>query len=179
MAKFSIGEDDDDTPLANKRPRFAEPASQSQPRSQRFVPAQPLVVAEEDEDEELIAIEDVESDSQGSKEEEDDDEDEVEAEAVEEEDDDEEDEDVGSEDGGIQFTEVQPVSKGQNRPVAVRSLHIGLSNSTAAIKSSTTAPPVFLIHCLPLSSRYFISLYIRLYISLHLLVFGIQFSSVS
>ena len=86
---------------------------------------------------------------------------------------------IGSEDGGIQFTEVQPVSEGQNRPVAVRSLHVGLSNTTAAMKSSTTAPPVFLINCLPLSSRYFISLYIRLYISFHLLVFGIQFSSVS
>ncbi|KAL7590448.1 hypothetical protein Lser_V15G36479 [Lactuca serriola] len=60
---------------------------------------------------------------------------------------------IGSEDGGIQFTEVQPVSEGQNRPVAVRSLHVGLSNTTAAMKSSTTAPPVFLINCLPLSSR--------------------------
>ncbi|CAH1430813.1 unnamed protein product [Lactuca virosa] len=44
MARFSIVEDDDDTPLANKRPRFAEPASQSQPRPQRSVPSQPPVV---------------------------------------------------------------------------------------------------------------------------------------
>lgn len=144
MARFSIGEDDDDTSLANKRPRFAEPASQSQPRSQRSVPSPPPppFVAEEDEEfGEFIVMEEVESDSQGSEEEEDDEDDEVEAEAVEEEDDDEEDEDVGSDEDG--FTEVQPLSEGQNWVLPVRSSHIGLSNTTASMKSSSTPPPVF------------------------------------
>ncbi|KAL7606994.1 hypothetical protein Lser_V15G19827 [Lactuca serriola] len=144
MARFSIGEDDDDTSLANKRPRFAEPASQSQPRSQRSVPSPPPppFVADEDEEfGEFIVMEEVESDSQGSEEEEDDEDDEVEAEAVEEEDDDEEDEDVGSDEDG--FTEVQPLSEGQNGALPVRSSHIGLSNTTASMKSSSTPPPVF------------------------------------
>ncbi|KAL4582463.1 hypothetical protein LXL04_007013 [Taraxacum kok-saghyz] len=125
MVRFSIGEDDEDAPLANKRPRFGEPASQSQPP----------VVAGEEEEEEMIPIEDVESDTEGSEEEEDDEDDE--SEAVEE--DDEEEEDAGSEEDVVQFTDVQP--ERQNRPVVLS--NIPSSNITDQIRSCFTAPPVF------------------------------------
>lgn len=142
MARFSIGEDDEDAPLANKRPRFAEPASQSQPRSQRSVQYQTPVAAWEDEEEDLIPIEDVESDSQGFEEEEDDEDDEFEA---------EEEEDAGSEElEPIEVPvpiEMEPVSEVQNRQQSVispaGSSHLGLPNLTVAMRSSRTPPPVF------------------------------------
>ena len=125
MVRFSIGEDDEDAPLANKRPRFGEPASQSQPP----------VVAGEEEEEEMIPIEDVESDTEGSEEEEDDEDDESEAA----EEDDEEEEDAGSEEDVVQFTDVQP--ERQNRTVVLS--NVPSLDITVPIRSCTTAPPVF------------------------------------
>ncbi|XP_024977728.1 putative E3 ubiquitin-protein ligase SINA-like 9 [Cynara cardunculus var. scolymus] len=144
MARFSIGEDDEDAPLANKRARFSEPASQSQPRSQRQRSVQRsesrVVAVEEDEEEEddlfpMSPIEDVESDSQGFEEEDEDDEFEGEGE-------------VGSEDDSGGHAEGEAVSEGQIHQQQMTSSmaassHLGLGNLAVGLRNCNTVSPVF------------------------------------
>lgn len=151
MVRFSIGEDEEEAPLANKRPRFSEPAaSQSQPRSQRQRSESAVVAVEDDDEEEdelipLSPIEDVESDLQGVEEEDEDDESEAE------DDESEAGEEVGSEDddgGGGGHGEGEAVSDGQNQQQQMpsstaSSSHLGLGNLSVGLRNCSTVSPVF------------------------------------
>ncbi|KAI3761014.1 hypothetical protein L1987_51419 [Smallanthus sonchifolius] len=146
MARFSIGEEDEEAPLTIKRPRLSEAASQSR----RSVPrSQSRVVAEEDDEEEVhVQIEDVESDSEGSEEEVDDEDEELELEEDEEEDV-EVCEHIESEDGVSDHGEAEAVPEGQYQQrqqitsSTAASLLRGLSNVVVAQRTVSTASPVF------------------------------------
>ncbi|KAK1422111.1 hypothetical protein QVD17_24998 [Tagetes erecta] len=138
MARFSIGEDDDESPLTIKRPRLSESASQSRRSCNR---SQSRVVAEEEEeDDHPVDVEDVESDSQ-----EDDERLEIESE--------EEDEDVevcdqieSEEDVSGDGEHVSLLEQYRQQAMAsstAASLLRGLSNASVANRNVSSASPVF------------------------------------
>ncbi|KAK9054194.1 hypothetical protein SSX86_025272 [Deinandra increscens subsp. villosa] len=145
MARFSIGEDDEDAPATSKRIRLSESSSQSRRQSQSRIRWPDSPSAEEDgEEEELIPIEDVESDSEGSEEEEDDEDEELEAEEDEEEV--EVCENVGNEDDDGDFIPLVAGGQNQNQQMTsstAASLLRGLSDVAVANRTPPIPSTVF------------------------------------